>query len=324
MRGAAGNARRSLLSRGMDLLLGATLMYAMLLASGLRVPGLRKTVDSGIVTLKGRATAVDDNQEGNNAHDGVQLGAHVMDDVQSAHADRTPADKLSVMRRPERTVAPTSTANSHSWKYKLPGKVCPVQHSDQVGIDDIAFGILTSERFLVTRLASQRRTWIQHVRHVVFYSESVVASLPTIPLTPPRGEQLVGGGAWKNFPALIDLAKRFPRQQWIFFNDDDTYIFIPNLLRSLLKYDHGQDFYLGLYWTPRIDMEWKEVKLAYASGGAGYVISRGLMAKLAPTLPGCHGNYTRWAGDVRVGKCIMDLNVRVTPAVGYHHEGHDK
>ena len=105
MRGGVGNARRSLLSRGMDLLLGATLMYAMLLASGLRVPGLR-AVDSGIVTLKGRAAAVD-NGEDDNTHDSVQPGAHVMDDVQSAHANRMPAKKLSLMRRPERTVAPT-------------------------------------------------------------------------------------------------------------------------------------------------------------------------------------------------------------------------
>lgn len=42
-------------------------------------------------------------------------------------------------------------------------------------VDHIAFGILTSERFLDTRLASQRHTWLRDVRHVVYYSESVIA-----------------------------------------------------------------------------------------------------------------------------------------------------
>ena len=144
-----------------------------------------------------------------------------------------------------------------------------VNGRDPLTIDDIAFGVLTSERFVETRLASQQRTWLRRVRHVVFYSESELRWLPTVALTPPSGEELVGGGAWKNFPALIDLHRRFPQQKWIFFHDDDTYVFIENLLTGLGKYDHNRDFYVGLYWTPRIDMEWKEVQIAYASGGAG-------------------------------------------------------
>ena len=116
----------------------------------------------------------------------------------------------------------------------------------------------------------------------------------------------------------------FPDKKWVFFNDDDTFIFLPNLLRMLSKYDYNHDYYVGLYWTPRIDMEWREVQIAYASGGAGYAISRHLLTRMAPVMRGCQNNFTRWAGDIRVGKCIVDLNVRVTPAVGYHHEGHDK
>ena len=78
--------------------------------------------------------------------------------------------------------------------------------------------MLTSERFLATRLRSQQVTWMQEVRDVVFYSESDIASLPTVGLRPAPGEQLVGGGAWKNFPALMDLYRRFPNHKWVFFN----------------------------------------------------------------------------------------------------------
>ena len=145
-----------------------------------------------------------------------------------------------------------------------------------------------------------------------------------VALSPPAGEELVGGGAWKNFPALIDLHHRFPRKKWVFFNDDDTYVFVSNLLLALGRHDPAHDFYVGLYWTPRVDMEWREVQLAYASGGAGYALSRALLQRLAPTMASCHANYTRWAGDLRVGKCVADIGVHITPAAGFHHEGHDR
>ena len=164
-------------------------------------------------------------------------------------------------------------------------------------------------------------TWLKNARHVVFYSEADIASLPAVGLKPPPGEELVGGGAWKNFPALVDLHLRYPRKKWIFFNDDDTYVFVDNLLTVLGGHDPDRDFYLGLYWTPRVDMEWKEVQIAYASGGAGYGISRGLLNKLSRRMDACHRNFTRWAGDIRVGKCIADLGVRITPEVGFPASG---
>ena len=165
------------------------------------------------------------------------------------------------------------------------GAACPAPAETQrLSVDDVAFGVLTSERFIETRLASLQRTWLRHARHVVFYSESMVARLPTVRLEPPAGEQLIGGGAWKNFPALMDLHRRFPRHKWVFFNDDDTYVFVRNLLHALGQYDPNRDYYVGLYWTPRIDMEWREVHIAYASGGAGYALSRALLRRLAPTM----------------------------------------
>ena len=66
------------------------------------------------------------------------------------------------------------------------------------------------------------------------------------------------------------------------------------------------------------------MQIAYASGGAGYALSRHLLRRLAPLMPSCHGNYTRWAGDVRVGKCVADLSVKITPEVGFHHESHER
>jgi hypothetical protein len=63
---------------------------------------------------------------------------------------------------------------------------------------------------------------------------------------------------------------------------------------------------------------------AVLGAGAGYALSRAMLAKLAPAMAQCHASYTRWAGDVRVGKCVSDVGVKITPAVGFHHESHDK
>ena len=48
---------------------------------------------------------------------------------------------------------------------------------------------------------------------------------------------------------------------------DDTYAFVLNLMRTLGNYQHDADFYIGLYWTPRVDMEWKEVQIAARPSG---------------------------------------------------------
>lgn len=85
-----------------------------------------------------------------------------------------------------------------------------------LGVNDIAFGILTSDRYVDTRLHAQQLTWIRFVRHVVFYSERSVPSVPTVTVGPSSHEKLVGTGAWKDLPALKDMYKRFATLEWFF------------------------------------------------------------------------------------------------------------
>lgn len=350
---------RSLVRRGVDCLIGASCVYALLLvtAPGLYSGLLKESSSSLDGHLQHELQAFDElpalptdaeprsaiaaataaiaaaeavtREEGalsvrrSQLHQRLKAARVQLGELQQAVQAQAPALQAHApaSSQDERSSAPWPFADVRS--SRCPGPRGATADRAPLSIDDVAFGVLTSERFVDTRLASQQRTWLRRVRHVVFYSESELRWLPTVKLAPPNREELVGGGAWKNFPALMDLHRRFPNQKWVFFHDDDTYVFVENLLTALGKYDPDRDYYVGLYWTPRVDMEWKEVQIAYASGGAGYAISRALLRRLAPTMPSCHGNYTRWAGDVRVGKCIFDLGVRITPAVGFHHEPHD-
>ena len=160
---------------------------------------------------------------------------------------------------------------SRRWDFVLPGaSICPAQPPARapVLIEEVAFGILTSERYLATRLQALQRTWLRHVRDVVFYSESAGRRRCRRCASSRRRANSSAAARGRTSP-LLDLHARFPTHKRIYFCDDDTFVYVGNMLRTLGQMDHTAPVYLGLYWTPRVDMEWREVKLAYASGGAG-------------------------------------------------------
>ena len=203
------------LKRLVDVMFGATVMYATLIVTGLSVHTVSDKVSgNGIVPLVGRTDSEEaaTPEEMRGVLDSIRLGGRGSAQVDSSEESSSKNDYVHqdmLLTSQSSFMTPTGPS------------ACP-EPPEALHIDDVAFGVLTSERFLDTRLASQRRTWLRSVRHVVFYSETVVANLPTVALSPPKNEQLVGGGAWKNFPALMDLHRRYPTKKWVFFNDDDT------------------------------------------------------------------------------------------------------
>ena len=53
-----------------------------------------------------------------------------------------------------------------------------------------------------------------------------------------------------------------------------------------------------MYHTARVDLEWQdpEARIAYAHGGAGYILSWALLKELRPLIADCHERYVNWAG----------------------------
>ena len=64
----------------------------------------------------------------------------------------------------------------------------------------------------------------------------------------------MGGGAWKNFPALMDLYRRFPHHKWVFFSDDDTFIFVKTLLRRPKQPPKPPKLHIRLYWIKSLKL----------------------------------------------------------------------
>uniref|UniRef100_A0A672GXF3 O-fucosylpeptide 3-beta-N-acetylglucosaminyltransferase n=1 Tax=Salarias fasciatus TaxID=181472 RepID=A0A672GXF3_SALFA len=96
------------------------------------------------------------------------------------------------------------------------------------------------------------------------------------------------------------------QRKWFCHVDDDNYVVLPSLLRLLSSYHHSQDVYLG---RPSLDhpIEAAErvksdgsvsVRFWFATGGAGFCISRGLALKMSPWAS--LGNFISTAEKLRL------------------------
>jgi hypothetical protein len=104
------------------------------------------------------------------------------------------------------------------------------------------------------------------------------------------------------FNKVLEL---FPDTQYIAKFDDDSYVFVHNLIQKLniLGSDH---LYAGFPLCCNHGVK-------YASGGAGYVLARNVAAKLKF----CDSNISPYE-DVGVGKCLLSHGIFLTDFVGLH------
>ena len=210
-------------------------------------------------------------------------------------------------------------------------KACPSNWQETLNQEQprIVYSVLTGQRFHHTRVSAVQQTWARHIGEnasIVFYSDTEDASVPSIILEPPANERIYSAGAWRNFPALMHLhdhREALGCFDWVFFSDDDSFVY-PRALEQLLSRFRASDpKYLGVYHTAREDLEWKDprARVAYAHGGAGYILSWELLKRVRPHLEACHEEYTDWAGDLRVAVCLAKhTRVTVDEVRGLHTE----
>lgn len=91
---------------------------------------------------------------------------------------------------------------------------------------------------------------------------------------------------------FLEWADKHAEFEYIFKCDDDTYV----RPERLLAFDCQGNEYIGAEWSPGV---------GYASGGAGYWLSRKSVAVLAPVLR-C---YSSGAEDVLVGQILANAGI---------------
>ncbi|TRY54821.1 hypothetical protein DNTS_001788 [Danionella cerebrum] len=119
-------------------------------------------------------------------------------------------------------------------------------------------------------------------------------------------------------------------KKWFCHVDDDNYVNVKTLVKMLSNYPHTQDMYIGkpsldrpIEATERLGDKMRPVNFWFATGGAGFCISRGLALKMSPWASGGHFMNTaekiRLPDDCTIGYIIESvLGVSLTRSSLFH------
>jgi len=127
-----------------------------------------------------------------------------------------------------------------------------------------------------------------------------------------------GGDKDKNLPALAYLYARFPGRRVYLLIDDDTFLFVDNLVHALQHDKALSEFWFQAFQAPlyggRLFLMVKCMGYAhgnrsnpkFAHGGSGIVVNHAAMEALAPHIPECVRDLPSrcYAGDMQVAVCL--------------------
>ncbi|CAL1537638.1 unnamed protein product [Lymnaea stagnalis] len=172
----------------------------------------------------------------------------------------------------------------------------------------IACWILTSPQNLDKKTIHVKNTWTKRCNVVVFISSQTNDSFPTVGVNAKEGRQHLTTKTMKAFKYLYD--HHLGDADWFLKADDDTYVIMENLRYFLSGEDPNKPLYFGQRFKPYL-------KQGYASGGAGYVISKEALTRYGqrgfenPSM--CRNNTGH--EDVEMGRCLQNLGVVLKPSL---------
>lgn len=197
----------------------------------------------------------------------------------------------------------------------------------------VVFGFCSSGNTVKERV-SDIQSWWQEQYNGLLLVDHVPDGLPAL----PQGLQVqAADNKWKfvssaercAWSQVSDTQKAYPQADWYVLGDDDTF-FIPEALElALSKYDASQPWYIGApsesgkqNWDLGIWLLSNGGQVGeFAFGGAGIIISQGLMQILIPTFEEClHNHDGMIGGDQRIGACVKVLSpgTELTRFMGMH------
>lgn len=85
----------------------------------------------------------------------------------------------------------------------------------------------------------------------------------------PQGGWIID--KYKFVPLVQHAGNNWPDAKWYIYTEDDTYLFLPNVLKYLAQFDPTEGHWLGSYAA--------KSDVVFAQGGAGFALSRGAWEK---------------------------------------------
>ncbi|XP_078257237.1 beta-1,3-N-acetylglucosaminyltransferase radical fringe isoform X2 [Rhinoraja longicauda] len=176
------------------------------------------------------------------------------------------------------------------------------KHSVKLG--DIFIAVKTTRKYHKARLDLLFQTWISLVQNQTF----IFTDGEDKELRAKAGCNMINtncSAAYTRQALCCKMSVEYDKfieskKKWFCHFDDDNYVNIRNLVHLLSTYSHTQDVYIG---RPSLDhpveaLERTSVKFWFATGGAGFCISRGLALKMSPWAS--FGNFISTAEKIRL------------------------
>ncbi|KAH8844584.1 hypothetical protein MCOR27_011390 [Pyricularia oryzae] len=113
---------------------------------------------------------------------------------------------------------------------------------------------------------------------------------------------------YKFLPLMQRAGRDFAQAKWYIYTEDDTYLFLPNVLRYLSRYDHTRPHYLGGLG--------EMLGVTFAHGGSGFALSRGAWEQSFGKGGDLVSKYATFVtessfGDYALGKVLNDYGVQL-------------
>ena len=218
--------------------------------------------------------------------------------------------------------------------HALPSKVNP---------DKVFIAVKTTAKFHNSRLKPVIETWYQTAPKSTFFftdaqddgleqfAVSISGQSPFVTTSCPPDHSRTALSCKLEAELAHFLAAVGAGKDWFCHVDDDNYLNTPALLKSLARYPASQPWYLGkvsiskkLEILDRLQLpEKKSASFWFATGGAGFCLSRALAEKMRPFVENEKfqelANTIRLPDDVTLGYLIeVLLNIPLTQVSSFH------
>ncbi len=194
------------------------------------------------------------------------------------------------------------------------------------GYDKFAIGVRTTSKVFdvnLQRVTTQSVTFLQWVKQVVVMGEMSM-HLGAFPVT--RIKSIKD----KHLSGLAFIRHKFPDADWYLLIDDTTYVFLPNLLHHIQKFnlDPKKPHYVGygMHFRGCAGVADYGDGPMFALGNGGILVSKAAMDLILDTQNGCIPSVIKKfadcdVSDVRLALCLHSVGVSIGDAAqrfGFH------
>ncbi|XP_076121025.1 beta-1,3-N-acetylglucosaminyltransferase lunatic fringe [Alosa pseudoharengus] len=207
--------------------------------------------------------------------------------------------------------------------------------AEDISADDVFIAVKTTKKFHRSRLDLLLDTWIsRNLQQTYIFTDGEDEELKkkvgshaiNTNCSAAHSRQALSCKMAVEYDKFIESGKK-----WFCHVDDDNYVNVRTLVKLLSNYPHTQDMYIGkpsldrpIEATERLgDNKMRPVNFWFATGGAGFCVSRGLALKMSPWASGGHFMNTaekiRLPDDCTVGYIVESvLGVPLTRSNLFH------